>query len=735
MNVFLMVDALDEHNGDHEGMIKFLKDLAEPTEPRTFKFQILLASRPDPPFHDLLSTYPHLSIHKWTEGDVKAFVNSTFKEDPIFQERLSQFHDHEDFPKLEAVIVGRARGVFLWVRLIIEDILDQVKRSKLAAVAALSTRLSKLPDDLVDFYARILERVPADDSIETYILLETVLRARRPLTVMELAYVLDLGLDKFSRKLDEQESLQSRLDQDKIDMIEKNAWSYVDRILGSCKGLLQVYGRYSEHPWLDENESMWSAPAYQRFGSPPTQTSLGKIYEAEAHERLPMVLDDWDPAIRRLTRNGTANTDYTIDGMALPQRNSLIQHSKCPEAHWHVQLLHQSVKEYMLEEDGRNLDNLFAGHGSSDARAAENDDSRRRPADNGHVYILDLCVQILRTKKVPVSSANEYFPPWSTGMRPAMTHRETVSILDPYTIAEWVLHNGVSAGTTMRKSFMQTLDTADRQLQVYLRCEDWPAQIIRPSQGLPRWNFNFIAYAIGANMYHYIEDKLKQQPDLVNGKKGRPLLFFAIWTPGGGNACTEPRMVQLLLDHRADVRAQWVDGEDIKKDALRSMQYNECDMNGYPLKEIMLLLLSRGADPDLHVINGRRSHRPLTHQVIMMSISAEAKMEILRALKKAGADFSAKNSERLRMLDLYCQRLLGGKIQDEFSITELEWILEAGARISAGMFDSSGFKRTLLYSDQLRRPDYYTFDGQKAARRDNPQWPEFSFLRRIFGSV
>jgi hypothetical protein len=720
MNVFLMVDALDEHNGDHEGMIRFLQDLAAPSESRSFRFQILLASRPDPPFNDLLRTYPHLSIHEWTEEDVKTFITSSFGEDLSFQECLSKFHDCEDFPKLEAAMVGRARGVFLWVRLIIEDILDQVKRRIIADVSALLKRLAKLPDDLVDLYTRILKRVPESDSIDTYILLETVLRARRPLTVLELAYVLMLGQRRISHKLDEQKSLESRLNEEDVILIEKNAWSYVDRILGSCKGLLQVYGRYSDYPWLDENESMLSAPAFQRF-IPRTQAHT---YEAAAHDQ------SFENTITRgLTRRGTTGTAFS-DGIALPQRDSIIHHTKCPEAHWHVQLLHQSVKEYMLKKNGRNLDCLFERVGSSDASLG-NVECRNRPADNGHVYILDLCVQILR---MIVSPPHKGPPSGPRTKWPTTTSTETMSILSPEIIGEWVLHHGVNAEITMHKSFMATLDAADRYLQISLRRGDWPALITRQYE-LNVWHFNFIAYAIGANMYHFVEDKLKLRPEIMHAKKGRPLLFFAIWTPGGA-ACTEPRMVQLLLDHGAKVQEQWVDGEGNKKDALRSMQYKDCDASGYPIKEIMLLLLENHANPNLLVIDSQsRSRRPLAHQVIMMNISANAKMEVLQALKKAGADFAAQDSERLKILDVYCQRLLGGKVREQFSIDELEWILKAGARITAGMFNSDGFKRTLLYHDDLRHPRYYTWSGQMAARKDNPEWPQFSFFRGLFSNV
>jgi hypothetical protein len=579
--------------------------------------------------------------------------------------------------------------------------MDEVKRRKIANVSDLSKRLAKLPDDLVDLYTRILKRVPPDNSIETYILLETVLRARRPLTVLELAYVLMLGLDKIDRKLDEQESLELRLDEPKIDLIEKMAWSYLYRILGSCKGLLQVYGRYTEHPWLDENESVWSAPPFQPFVS-PTQLPIDETEMPEQPFNAPV--------IRPLTPRDRTNT--TLSEFSLPQRDSLEPHDKCPEARWHVQLLHQSVKEYMLKDDGKNLDHIFQ-------RCDSADNPIQRPAENGHVFILDLCVQFLRAK------------PSSIYRRASLVEsRQMTSILTPYVISEWVLHHGLNTESTMHKSFMLTLDKADHYLQIELRKVDWPAQVMRLNHELQAWNFNFIAYAVGADMRHYVEDKLRQQPDMITTRKGRPLLFFAIWTPSGAGR-TEPGMVQMLLDHGADVRVQWVDGEGNKKDALRSMQYQECDTSGYPLKEIMLLLLKKGADPNLSVIIKRKVQRPLAHQVIMMEISAEAKLEILQALKQAGAKFDAQDSERLRMLDVYLQRLLERKLRDEFSITQLEWILQSGARITAGMFNSDGFKRTLLYANDLRRPCYYTYNGQKAAHQENPDWPAFSFAQRL----
>jgi hypothetical protein len=54
--------------------------------------------------------------------------------------------------------------------------------------------------------------------------------------VLELAYVLTLGLDKISRELDEQRSLQSRLNQKDISLTEKNAWSFLNVSIVRVKG-------------------------------------------------------------------------------------------------------------------------------------------------------------------------------------------------------------------------------------------------------------------------------------------------------------------------------------------------------------------------------------------------------------------------------------------------------------------------------------------------------------------
>jgi len=723
-NVFLMIDALDEHSGDDEGMIRFFQDLAAPNETRTFKFQILLASRPDPPFDDLLRTYPHLNIQEWTKEDIKAFVTSSFELDTTFQARLQHFQDREDVPKLEAAVVHRARGVFLWVRLVIEDVLDQVKRRRTADVSTLSTRLAELPDGLVDLYTHILMRVPASESIETYILLETVLRAKRPLTVLELACVLTLGLDKVSRKLSEQESLKSRMNQGSINAIEKGAWDFVDRILGSCKGLLAVQGRNSERQWPDEGESASTAES---------EVYIIPYHRIEKSGRLSEEESSGSQRTKSSKLRGAGD-----DSMFFEQRDPLIHQGTLVHAQGRVQLLHQSVKEYLLEKDGRNLDYLFERADLSDA-TINYADCRVRPADNGHIYILDLCVQLLHISTSPTCNHR------SVGPRDEVT--EPTSVLPLKVIAQSVLHHGPNADATMGISCMLTLEAIDRCLQIALRRENWPAYYHYSQHTHNDWNFNFLAYAVVANMYHFVQDKLSQRPDLLDERKGHPLLIVALSPPSIFNVrepatCAEPGMVQLLLEHRTKGQDQWVDGAGNKQNALTSAVYTQRLLQacayGYPIKEIMLLLLSHGVDPNIAVpistrlIRNQQQSRPIAHYVMGMRIGVDDKMEILRGLKKARADFAAKDTYGLGMLDVYCESLLHGYFREELSITELEWIIKAGARITAGMFNSDGFKRSLLYHNALRHPEYYTRDGRKAARKDNPQWPQPSLPERLF---
>jgi len=291
-----------------------------------------------------------------------------------------------------------------------------------------------------------------------------------------------------------------------------------------------------------------------------------------------------------------------------------------------------------------------------------------------------------------------------------------------------VLHHAIFAENTTGRSLMLTLDTIDRYLQIALPEEDWPFQSIVPQQDWSRdWNFNFLAYAVRANIYRFVEDKLRQRPDIIKERKGCPLLSFALGHPAlPYPAFPYPRaelgMVQLLLDHGAKAQEQWVNDEGEKINAFGtilqpSKTFPDCNSE----KEIISLLLRNGADPNLRTHDSNDYYCYPVNRVIAWGFYAEIKMEILRALKKAGANFAAEDFKRRTMLHIHCEDLLQGIIGQEVTITELEWVIKAGALITADMFNSDGFKETLLYNNALRRPEYYTRDGRDAARKDNPE--------------
>ncbi|KAL7906988.1 hypothetical protein GGI35DRAFT_482355 [Trichoderma velutinum] len=169
LDLCIFIDALDEHNGPPEFIAEFLKDITKPRNSRT-RIKILFSSRPWDAFKDAFPDCPGFQIHQHTDNDIRElctrFINS---ECPGSQELF----------QLVEEIVKRAKGVFLWVKLVLQEL------SKIAATAPsgrstealsneLQVALQKLPDDLIEYYSTIVERTPQSFRREAFCLLEVV---------------------------------------------------------------------------------------------------------------------------------------------------------------------------------------------------------------------------------------------------------------------------------------------------------------------------------------------------------------------------------------------------------------------------------------------------------------------------------------------------------------------------------------------------------------------------------
>ncbi|KAH8745420.1 hypothetical protein F5882DRAFT_262810, partial [Hyaloscypha sp. PMI_1271] len=177
LDIYLFVDALDEYDGSHLFIGEFFKSLVMGPNSAATRVKILFSSRPWSVFNDLFGSCAGFAIHNYTRGDIRDFVTGKIRNDRQLNELLYSPHDQgrSNLERLTSEIIKRAEGVFLWVKLVMENLL---RTSTTASCPHdLETIVSTFPDELEDLYVWIIKRIPASFRPETYTILEITHRS------------------------------------------------------------------------------------------------------------------------------------------------------------------------------------------------------------------------------------------------------------------------------------------------------------------------------------------------------------------------------------------------------------------------------------------------------------------------------------------------------------------------------------------------------------------------------
>lgn len=183
--VCLFVDALDEYQGSPLEIARFIKDIATAPEESRFQLKICVSSRPWNIFQDFFGSSSGIAIHDWTGNDISHCVTDTLDQSVrSTPERLAREISH------------RAHGVFLWVKLVLDDILQLFIDGE--SLEDLLTVLDDLPSDLEGYYLRILKKVHRRYHRQTYAMLNLVL-ADPSLTFLRFTLAMDFHHDDQSQ--------------------------------------------------------------------------------------------------------------------------------------------------------------------------------------------------------------------------------------------------------------------------------------------------------------------------------------------------------------------------------------------------------------------------------------------------------------------------------------------------------------------------------------------------------
>ena len=161
VHIFLLLDALDEYEGDNEAIADLVLHLTVP-EPTSFTtIQVLFSSRPWLVFQQCLGHLPGIRIHDHTRADIRSLVERSFQSARMFPSLNTMTVDQaRGYENIISSLVAKANGVFLWVRLSVRKLLQAAAEGE--SIEKLQNMINLLPIDLDNFYSELIERLPKD---------------------------------------------------------------------------------------------------------------------------------------------------------------------------------------------------------------------------------------------------------------------------------------------------------------------------------------------------------------------------------------------------------------------------------------------------------------------------------------------------------------------------------------------------------------------------------------------
>ncbi|VUC22222.1 unnamed protein product [Clonostachys rosea] len=167
LDICLFFDALDEFDGHSNLICRFLKEIVNIYPDSSCRVKVCFSSRPWDVFSEHFNDLPNLRLQDFTENDIRDYCVGTI----VSAQATLTTPIHDLVPDL----VERAAGVFLWVKLVVKELLIEASPPQSKSVEELRDILQELPLELDQYYELIIQRTARSNRWETYVLLELVI--------------------------------------------------------------------------------------------------------------------------------------------------------------------------------------------------------------------------------------------------------------------------------------------------------------------------------------------------------------------------------------------------------------------------------------------------------------------------------------------------------------------------------------------------------------------------------
>lgn len=159
--IVLVIDGLDEFETTSLRYTALADIFIEATKSPNFK--AVLSSRPLSAFELLFKRFPKLRLHDLTRKDIQIYVHDRLAQ----HERIARLSLQDSLCAANIIsdIVSGSSGVFLWVRIVIESLLEGFQNYD--SLEDLYTRLKAIPEDIEVLFDQMFHQIPTQYKLQS----------------------------------------------------------------------------------------------------------------------------------------------------------------------------------------------------------------------------------------------------------------------------------------------------------------------------------------------------------------------------------------------------------------------------------------------------------------------------------------------------------------------------------------------------------------------------------------
>ncbi|KAI4114413.1 MAG: hypothetical protein LQ345_004804, partial [Seirophora villosa] len=193
IKLLLFIDALDEHEGDHDLLVHILNECISNADDYYVTLKICLASRSWPVFTDYFGRGPNFAIDQFTEDDIRLYTESRLNGSLVGPSQPPGL-ENVCLADLIEQITTKAQGVFIWVRLVTDQLAKNIRDG--TPYQTLRAMVAGMPEELQELYDHTIRRISPEYIPETHVMFQLVLCSIERLPLDSLMQATEYSLSR-----------------------------------------------------------------------------------------------------------------------------------------------------------------------------------------------------------------------------------------------------------------------------------------------------------------------------------------------------------------------------------------------------------------------------------------------------------------------------------------------------------------------------------------------------------